>query len=90
MQMVANILVEGMVQGVGFRYFVYRQANALGLKGMVKNLPDGNVQIAVSGDRSLIEEFIALVKVGPRQARVNNLHVRWSTSADHYEDFTII
>ena len=73
----AHILVEGLVQGVGFRWFVARHADALGLKGVVRNLYDGNVEIDASGDRSLIEELIRYVKVGPRGARVINLKIEW-------------
>src|SRR6266850_6133424 len=52
----ASIIVEGMVQGVGFRYFVYTKASRLGLTGFVRNLASDAVEIEVEGDRSLIEE----------------------------------
>ena len=77
----AHIIVEGLVQGVGFRWFVARQADSLGLKGVVRNLYDGNVEIDASGDRSLIEELIRHVKVGPRGARVVNLKIEWKDPA---------
>jgi len=73
----AHIIVEGLVQGVGFRWFVARKAEALGLKGFVKNLYDGNVELEAEGERSLVEELIGQVKVGPRSAQVNNLRIEW-------------
>ncbi|MCZ6775561.1 MAG: acylphosphatase [Ignavibacteria bacterium] len=73
----AHIVVEGLVQGVGFRWFVARRAESLGLRGYVSNLYNGNVEIEAEGDRSLVEEFVKEVKVGPRSARVTNLHLEW-------------
>jgi len=72
-----HIIVEGLVQGVGFRWYVARRAEALGLCGFVKNLYDGNVEVDVEGDRSLLEEFLRDVRVGPRSAHVTNLRLEW-------------
>jgi acylphosphatase len=71
------MLVSGMVQGVGFRYFVLDRAVKLGLVGFTRNLFSGDVEIEVEGDRSLIEEFIKEVKVGPRAAHVADLKIEW-------------
>lgn len=81
MEAIAHMVVEGMVQGVGFRWFVARHAEALGLHGYVKNLFDGNVEIVAEGDRSLIEEFIKEVRVGPRSARISNVRLHWKESS---------
>ena len=86
-----HIVVEGLVQGVGFRWFVARHAEALGIKGWVRNLYNGNVEIEAEGDRSLLEEFIRQVKVGPRSARVTNLNIEWKEAAPPlYDRFDII
>lgn len=77
MQAAARIVVEGLVQGVGFRWFVARKAESLGLGGYVKNLYNGNVEILAVGNRSLVEELIGEVKVGPRAAHVTNLRLSW-------------
>ena len=90
MEASAHILVKGMVQGVGFRYFVHQRATALGLNGWVRNLYDGNVEITVEGDRSLIEEFIGMVKVGPRLARVNDLLIEWNPPTGVLKAFEVI
>lgn len=89
MEATAYIVVKGLVQGVGFRWFVERIARKLGLNGYVRNLYNGNVEIEVEGDRSLIEELIAQVKVGNRQARVTDLDVDWRECQHHYHDFQI-
>ena len=77
MQTRAHIVVEGMVQGVGFRWFVARHAEALGVRGYAKNLFDGNVEVVAEGDRSLVEELIKELKIGPRSAHVSNVKIEW-------------
>ena len=72
-----HIVVEGLVQGVGFRWFVHRRAEAIGVRGWVRNLYNGNVEIEAEADRSLLEEFIKEIKIGPRSAHVSNLRVDW-------------
>jgi len=62
----AHIIVSGIVQGVGFRYFIYRKAVELGLRGYVKNLFDGNVEIVVEGEKDKIQILIEHAKIGPR------------------------
>jgi acylphosphatase len=71
--------VEGLVQGVGYRWYAARRAEALGLKGFVKNLYDGTVEVEAEGDRSMLEELIQQLKVGPRSARVTNLKIEWGS-----------
>lgn len=77
MHIAAHMIVEGLVQGVGFRWFVARHAESLGLTGYVSNLYNGNVEIEAVGERGLIEELIKQVKVGPRSAHVTNLKLDW-------------
>jgi len=84
-----HIVVEGLVQGVGYRWFASRRAQALGLAGYVKNLYNGNVELDVEGDRSLIEDFIKEVKVGPRSAQVTNLRLSWEEPSNTYTHFEI-
>lgn len=86
----AHIIVKGLVQGVGFRWFVEREAQKLGLVGYVRNLPTGQVEIEVEGDRSLIEELMAKVKVGNRLARVIDLDIDWLEARGRYTNFNII
>ncbi|HEX9975025.1 MAG TPA: acylphosphatase [bacterium] len=89
MDAAAHIIVKGLVQGVGFRWFVEREAKKLGLSGYVKNRFDGNVEAEVEGDRGLIEELIAILKVGNRSSRVTDLQITWLNFASKYHDFRI-
>jgi acylphosphatase len=73
----AHIIVRGMVQGVGFRWFTAREAQKLGLAGFVRNLAEGSVEVEAEGERGAVEGLIALLKVGPRAADVRDLHITW-------------
>ena len=84
-----HIIVNGLVQGVGFRYFVYSRAARIGLRGYVKNTFDGSVEIDAEGDRSLIEELIREVKVGPRSAQVTDVKIQWKEPQHQYKEFAI-
>lgn len=63
--------VEGRVQGVGFRWWAVRTAERLGLRGTVRNLPDGSVEIDASGPDDALELFAELLRDGPPSARVD-------------------
>ncbi len=85
----AIIVVSGLVQGVGFRWFVNRHAVRLGLKGFVQNNFDGTVHAEVEGSRSLVEELIKELKVGPRAAQVTDVKVEWSEPKNMFLGFSI-
>jgi len=89
MEVHAAITVRGLVQGVGYRWFVNRQAVQLGLKGVVRNNYDGTVSVEVEGDRSLVEELLQQLKIGPRSAQVNDLRVEWSEPKNLFLGFSI-
>ncbi len=72
-----HIIVEGLVQGVGFRWFVLRQAESLGLVGHVRNLVDGRVEILAGGEKGLLHELVNRVRVGPRSAHVSGVRIEW-------------
>jgi acylphosphatase len=85
----AHVLVSGLVQGVGYRYFVFHRAINLGLVGYVRNIFSGEVEIEVEGDRSLIEEFMKEVKVGPRVAHVKDFKIEWLRCTTSDKSFEI-
>jgi acylphosphatase len=85
----AHMVVRGLVQGVGFRWFVARRANALGLTGYARNLIDGAVEIEAEGDRSLVEALIGDVRVGPRSAHVQDLMIDWKEPSHESGQFII-
>ena len=86
----AHILVEGRVQGVGYRAFVHRIAISEGLSGWVQNLLDGRVEIEVQGPREKIEFVLATFKKGPILARVDQLHVNWLNVQEESDDFQVV
>lgn len=65
-----RVLVEGHVQGVGFRWFVRQEARRLGLAGWVRNLDDGRVELAVAGEDGAVQRLLDHVRVGPDAAAV--------------------
>ena len=78
-----------MVQGVGYRYYAIGQARRLGLKGFVKNLPDGNVEVYAEGEKGLLDEFLKHLRVGPVGADVSGVAVEWLQPSEKYKSFSI-
>lgn len=70
-----DITIKGRVQGVGYRYFALRTAQSLGLKGYVKNNPDGSVFIEAEGDENILKKFVSHCKTGPGWAYVDQVNV---------------
>ena len=89
MKVAVNIIAVGLVQGVGFRYFVQRQASRLGIRGCVRNLYDGDVEIEAEGERDAVESLIQAVRVGPRGAYVRDVKVTWREPRDCFPGFHI-
>ena len=81
--------IAGRVQGVGYRYFVARAARGLGLSGYVRNLPDGTVEVAASGDRASLETLAALLEEGPPGAMVDSVNLDWSSPPDASHGFGV-
>ena len=65
-----RLLIRGIVQGVGFRYFASRAARELGLSGWVRNLTDGRVEAVASGPPEAMRDFVTRMNRGPRGAQV--------------------
>lgn len=68
-----RLVISGRVQGVGFRVSALRQARALGLRGWVRNLPDGRLELECEGDDDAVAQMEAWCRVGPGLARVSGL-----------------
>ncbi|MDW5267958.1 MULTISPECIES: acylphosphatase [Acidobacteriaceae] len=69
--MVCHYLVKGRVQGVGFRWFVHREAAEIGLKGWVRNTDEGHVEIVAAGDTKDLAELKDALRKGSRGSRVD-------------------
>jgi acylphosphatase len=74
--MVRYYLVKGRVQGVGFRWFVHREAAALGLHGWVRNTESGHVEVVASGDSDRLRQLEAALYKGSRGSRVDAVDQR--------------
>lgn len=85
----AEILVNGFVQGVGFRYFVTRNAEQLLLKGFTQNLFSGEVYTVVEGELAMIEELYKKIKIGPSHADIKNASIKWSEPKNEFTKFEI-
>jgi acylphosphatase len=71
--MSTRFLVSGLVQGVGFRWFVARHARALGLNGYARNLPNGSVEVVVTGPEEALLQLERLLQSGPAHAQVERV-----------------
>ncbi len=71
--MVLHFLIQGRVQGVGFRWFVQREASELDLSGWVRNTEDGDVEVVAAGQSDDIEVLRLSLRRGPRGSRVDRL-----------------
>jgi acylphosphatase len=72
--MVRHYIVKGRVQGVGFRWFVHREAGARELKGWVRNTDAGEVEVMVAGTVEKLDELRAQLECGSRGSRVDSVH----------------
>ncbi len=90
MDVYADIIVSGVVQGVGYRMFAARTAGRLGLKGQVKNLPSGQVEIEVEGGRGMIESLITELYTGNPWASVKTINTEWGRYTGRFHTFQIV
>ena len=82
-------IVHGRVQGVGFRYFVVREAGRLGLAGYARNLDDGAVEVYAEGAPARLRELCAELERGPAAARVTRVDARFGPARGGYQGFSV-
>jgi len=85
----ADIIVEGRVQGVGYRDFARRRAAHLGAVGYVMNLANGHVRVRAEGSRPALEELVRLLEKGPPLSRVEKVTVRWLPPTGRFASFDV-
>ena len=88
MPVARRFVISGRVQGVGFRWFTQDTAAREGVKGWVRNLPDGRVEALVEGDEEAVTRVERAIRSGPRGARVDNVFVD-EQEPGGYRSFTI-
>jgi len=84
-----HILVEGYVQGVGFRFYTIRYADKLNINGTVRNKYDGSVEIYAEGDERDINSFIEVIKRGPGSAIIREVKINEYRKSRGYNIFDI-
>ncbi|MCL4509640.1 MAG: acylphosphatase [Bacteroidetes bacterium] len=83
----AHLFVSGIVQGVGYRYFASHKADVYALKGFVKNLIDGRVEVVVEGEIGLIDDFVKELRRGPMSAHVTDIRIEWEKPTFEFDGF---
>ncbi len=84
-----HILVSGRVQGVFFRDSTKRKAKSLGVKGFVRNLENGEVEIFAEGEEDKLKELSSWCDYGPPLARVKEKRVEWKKYEEKFDNFII-
>src|SRR5580765_6709723 len=84
-----RFVVRGRVQGVGFRWFVEREAHILGIAGWVRNNHDGSVEVLAQGTRDQLSGLHSRLSEGPRAARVDSVQVSEESPTPELSSFRI-
>jgi acylphosphatase len=86
----ARAVISGRVQGVAFRFETQYAAERIGVRGWVRNRPDGTVQALFEGERERVEEMLAWCRRGPALARVTAVDVTWEDYGGDLAEFRIL
>lgn len=78
-----RLYIDGAVQGVFFRNFIKEEAEKLDLRGFVRNLEDGKVEIFLEGDNLTVDSMIEICKKGPKHAQIRNVEIK----PEKFQDF---
>lgn len=84
-----KLLISGRVQGIGYRAFVEKRAENHGIKGYVKNLSDGKVEVVAKGDDKDLDQFIEKLRKGPAFALVRDIEIDEISLTENFKDFRI-
>ncbi len=81
--------VDGAVQGVGFRFYISRYAQELGVCGYVRNMPDGSVEVVAEGAQSRLRALAEHAERGPSMSRVTDCDIEWGPASGEFSSFDI-
>ena len=82
--------VEGLVQGVGFRYFVLREAQAQHLTGWVRNRYDGRVEVVAEGELANLNRLLAALRTGPISSDVTRVDYAFEAAQGDFDRFSVL
>ena len=85
----ADIIVEGRVQGVGYRDYACHRARHLGVSGYVINLASGHVRVHAEASREVLEKLVRDLQKGPPLSRVDRVTVQWIPPTGRYPSFDV-
>ena len=86
----AHLLVQGQVQGIGYRFFALKTARIVGVSGWVKNLPTGEVELEAEGEDTAIKQYIQTLRTKHPWAQIDNVAVNWLPYEGKFQDFKIV
>jgi acylphosphatase len=89
MKVKAHVYIKGRVTGVFFRYHTYELAQRLGVRGWVRNNPDGRVEAIFEGEKEAVDRMLNFCHRGPPGARVADVEVRWEPHRGEFSGFEI-
>ncbi len=84
-----HVVISGLVQGVGFRYFAMQKARELGVRGYVRNLYTGEVEVVAQAQEGMLNSYLGDLRIGPRSAHVASIRLVWQDDAEMYDSFDI-
>lgn len=85
----AYLKLTGRVQGVAFRYYARSMASRLGVKGWIRNMINGDVEVMIEGNKESVNRMIEWCKEGPRMAYVEDVTLSWLPYSGEFLDFNI-
>ena len=86
----AHLFISGIVQGVFFRSYTRQEANKKNVKGWVRNLPDGRVEVVLEGEEQDVKEIIEFCRKGPSYAQVKDMKIKWEAYKGEFKSFKIL
>lgn len=90
MRIGTKIIVRGTVQGIFFRNFCKENADKFDIKGFVRNLEDGDVELSVEGDNGLMQQFIEEIKKGPPHSYIRDVKIEEKKWTGDFKEFKIL
>jgi acylphosphatase len=90
MQCRLHAVISGTVQGVFFRASTRIRARELGIYGYVRNLPSGSVEVVAEGEKEPLDQMASWLSLGPPDAQVDDIKIKWEKPRGEYDSFNVI